>query len=120
MSLQEFVNQRLMRSGNRCFLVMENGQLLGMVTPKEIREVDGSTWPFKTVGDVMRSVDKIHFVAPDTPALEALEMMSREDVHQLPVLVNGKIAGVMSRAHILQALQSRSELSTVSHLPRAA
>jgi signal-transduction protein with cAMP-binding, CBS, and nucleotidyltransferase domain len=47
-------------------------------------------------------------------------MMSREDVHQLPVLFNGKIAGVMSRAHILQALQSRSELSTVSHLPRAA
>jgi Zn-dependent protease/predicted transcriptional regulator len=120
MSLQEFVNQQLMRSGRRCFLVMENGQLLGMITPNEIRGVEVRTWPFKTVGDVMRTVDSIHFVSPEMPALEALEIMSREDVHQLPVLANGKISGVVSRAHILQALQSRSELSTASHLPRAA
>lgn len=120
MSLQEFVNQQLMRSGRRCFLVMENGQLLGMITPNEIRGVEVNTWPFKTVGDLMRTVDSIHSVSPDMPALEALEIMSREDVHQLPVLSDGKTAGVVTRAHILQALQSRSELSNVSHLPRAA
>lgn len=124
MSLQEFVNERLMRSGRRCFLVMdsamENGRLLGMVTPNELRGINSQTWPFKRVSDVMRPADKIHFVAPDTPVLEALEIMGREDVHQLPVLANNQIEGVISRAHILQVLQSRNELSNITHLPRAA
>ena len=119
-SLQEFVQQRLMRTGRRCYLVMENSQLLGMITANEIRGVDSRGWAFKTVGDVMRPADDIHFVSPDMTALEALEIMGRKDVHQLPVLSNGKIEGVISRAHILQVLQSRSELSTVSKLPRAA
>ncbi|MGA8618209.1 MAG: site-2 protease family protein [Candidatus Sulfotelmatobacter sp.] len=119
-SLQEFVNQRMMRTGRRCFLVMENGKMLGMITPNEVRGVDSKNWPLMRVGDVMRTVDKIHFVSPDMPALEALEIMNREDVHQLPVRVGDKIEGIITRAHILQALQSRSELSSVSDLPRAA
>jgi len=119
-SLYDFVNQQLMRTGKRCFLVMENGHLLGMVTPKEVRQVEPSRWPHKQVIDVMRPVSQIHFVAPDTAAKEALEIMGREDVHQLPVISNGKVVGIVSRAHILEVLQSRSELSKVSHMPRAA
>jgi predicted transcriptional regulator len=46
--------------------------------------------------------------------------MSREDVHQLPVLSNQKLQGIISRAHVLQVLKSRSELPQVPNLPRAA
>jgi Zn-dependent protease/predicted transcriptional regulator len=120
MSLQEFVHERLMTSGKRCFLVMENGQMLGMVTPNEIRKVNPSLWQFKQVGDIMRPVSEIHFVAPDLPAMEALEIMSREDVHQLPVLSNGHVEGVVTRAHVLEILKSRAELSDITNLPRAA
>ncbi len=119
-SLQEFVNDRLMRTGQRCFLVMENGRLLGLVTANEVREVDRQHWPFKRVADVMHGVEKIHFVSPEMPALEVLETMAREDVNQIPVLSNGVISGIVSRAHILQVLQSRSELSDLTNLPRAA
>ncbi|MGB8912582.1 MAG: CBS domain-containing protein, partial [Candidatus Sulfotelmatobacter sp.] len=120
MSLQEFVSQRLMRTGRRCFLVVKDGQLLGMVTPNEVRGADSKNWPLQKVGDVMRTVEKVHFVSPDMPAVQALETMGREDVHQLPVLSNGRIEGVITRAHILQVLQSRSELSNITNLPRAA
>jgi Zn-dependent protease/predicted transcriptional regulator len=120
MSLQEFVNERLMSTGKRCFLVMENGEMLGMVTPNEIRNVNPSLWQFKQVGDIMRPVSEIHSVAPDLPAMEALEIMSREDVHQLPVLSNGHVEGVVTRAHVLEILKSRSELSHITNLPRAA
>ncbi|MGC1372758.1 MAG: CBS domain-containing protein, partial [Candidatus Sulfotelmatobacter sp.] len=120
MSLQEFVNDHLIRTGKRCFLVMENGQLLGMITPNEVRGVDSKIWQFKQIGDVMRPVSQIHFVAPDMPAIEALEIMSREDVHQLPVMANGHVEGVVTRAHVLEILKARSELSNISNLPRAA
>jgi CBS domain-containing protein len=120
LSLHEFVNQRLMKTGRRCFLVMQNGQLLGMITANEVRKIEPSRWPLKQVGDVMRPVSEIHFVNPDMPALEALEIMSREDVHQLPVISNGRVEGIVTRAHVLEVLQSRSQLSNVTNLPRAA
>jgi signal-transduction protein with cAMP-binding, CBS, and nucleotidyltransferase domain len=49
-----------------------------------------------------------------------LEIMGREDVNQLPVMSNGQIEGVVSRAHVLQVLRSRAELKLPPSLPRAA
>ena len=119
-SLEVFVHDQLLRSGRRCFLVMKDGRLIGLITPKEIRDIDPNSWPSRRVGDVMRPADKIHFMSPDLPAVEALETMGREDVHQLPVLADGRISGIVTRAHILQVLQSRSELPNVPSRGRAA
>ncbi|MBZ5657744.1 MAG: CBS domain-containing protein [Acidobacteriia bacterium] len=49
-------------------------------------------------------------VSPDTPAIRALQMMTRNDVNQLPVVSNGRMEGVFSRGHVLRFLQTRSEL----------
>ena len=49
-------------------------------------------------------------VSPDTPLTQVLELMVKEDVNQLPVIANGEIAGVISRSHVLQFLQTRAEL----------
>ena len=119
-SLQEFVHEHLMRTGRRCFLVVQDGRLLGLITPNEVRTVEPRAWPFTAVRSVMRSADKVHFVSRDMPAMEALETMGREDVNQLPVMSNGHIEGVVSRAHVLQVLRSREELKLPSNLPRAA
>ena len=50
--------------------------------------------------------------APGIDALvtEALEVMGREDVNQLPVIRDGLLAGIVSRGHILRLLQTRAEL----------
>ncbi|MFY9683411.1 MAG: site-2 protease family protein [Candidatus Sulfotelmatobacter sp.] len=119
-SLQEFVHEHLMRTGRRCFLVVQDGRLLGLITPNEVRAVEPRAWPFTPVRSVMRSADKVHFVSPDMPAMEALETMAREDVNQLPVMSSGHIEGVVSRADVLQVLRSREELKLPPSLPRAA
>ena len=119
-SLEVFAHDQLLRSGRRCFLVSKDSRLVGLITPKEIREIDRKSWPSRRVGDVMRPADKIHFIPPDLPAIEALETMGREDVHQLPVLSDGRITGIVTRAHILQVLPSRSELADSPSRRRAA
>ena len=47
----------------------------------------------------------------DTPVITALEIMGREDVNQLPVIFQGALAGVISRSHIVQLLQTKAELN---------
>ena len=45
-------------------------------------------------------------MSPEKPVAEALEMMGREDVNQVPVVQPGKLAGIISREQILRVLQT--------------
>ena len=120
LSLQQFVNEHLLPSASRCFLVVEDGRMLGLITPNEVRGVEQRAWPFTSVRAVMRPAENIHSLAPDMPAMEALEIMGREDVNQLPVITDGRVQGVVTRAHVVQVLRSRAELKLPPSLPRAA
>ncbi len=119
-SVQDFVHEQLLRTGRRCFLVVKDGCLLGLITPNEVRAIEPPAWPHTAVRTVMRSADKVHSVSRDMPAMEALETMGREDVNQLPVMSNGRVEGIVSRAHVLQVLRSRAEVNLRGSLPRAA
>jgi Zn-dependent protease/CBS domain-containing protein len=110
-NVQQFVEEHLLKSGRRCFVVEQNGQILGLVTPHEIKELDRARWPYTTLYDVMRPLDRLHTVSPATPIMEALETMGRDDVNQLPVVTDNRLEGVITRANVLQFLQTRAELS---------
>jgi CBS domain-containing protein len=90
--------------------VLENGRLSGLVTPHEIKQVDAVKWPYKTLHDVMRPLEDIQTVTPDVPLIDAVEMMSRHDLNQLPVVSDGHLQGVLSRGQVLTYLHTRMEL----------
>jgi len=110
LNLQMFAEEHLMRSGRRFFVVTINDRPEGIITPHEIHEVPRARWPYTTIGDVMRPLDRTHSVGPNTPVTDALEMMARQDLNQLPVVSGGVLAGLISRSHILQLIQTRTEL----------
>jgi CBS domain-containing protein len=115
LNLQHFVEEELLPTGRRCFIVVDNGAIAGLVTPHEVRQVERARWPFTTLRDIMRPLEQMRTVTPDTPLANALEMMSRHDVNQLPVVSNGRLAGVLSRAQVLSFLQTRTELQADGH-----
>jgi Zn-dependent protease/CBS domain-containing protein len=110
LTLQDFVDEYLLRSGRRCFVVLQNDQVAGLITPHEVRTVDRESWSQTSVQSVMRPLSQLRIVAPDTPALEALELMGREDINQLPVISDGRLEGVLSRGHVVQFLRTNAEL----------
>jgi Zn-dependent protease/predicted transcriptional regulator len=109
-TVQGLVDDVLLRTGRRCVMVKRDGRVLGLVTPNEVRAVDRARWSEVTAGDVMRPLSDLRTVDPETPVSEALKVMAREDVNQLPVVSDDHLEGMVSRAHILQLLQSRAEL----------
>jgi CBS domain-containing protein len=110
LNLQTFVEEHLLRSRFRCFVVVENGSVAGLVTPHEVKRVERSLWPYTTISDVMLPLNQLHTVSLDTSVADALEKMGRDDVNQLPVVSNGRLEGVITRAHVLNVLQTRAEL----------
>ena len=110
-NLQTFAEEHLMRTGRRFFVVNLNGRPEGIITPAELAAVPRPRWPYTTVADVMRPLDGVRTVRADTPVTEALALMASHDLNQLPVSVNGSLAGVISRAHVLQLIQTRAQLN---------
>jgi Zn-dependent protease/predicted transcriptional regulator len=110
MNVEQFVENYLLKSGRRCFVVQQNGEISGLVTPHEIKELERPRWPYMTLADVMHPLDQIHTVTPATPVMEALETMGRDDVNQLPVLSGSHLDGIITRANVVQFLQTRAEL----------
>jgi len=109
-NLETFVHEHLLPSGHRCFVVLEQGRPAGIITPHEVKTIARARWPYTTVGDVMRSLESLSTVGPERPVTEALELMGREDVNQVPVVQRGTLAGIISRGHITRLLQTRAEL----------
>lgn len=110
LNVQNFVDGELLRTGKRCFIVVDKGEITGLVTPHEVKQVDRAKWPFTTLHDIMRPLEDLHAVAPDAPLTSALESMGRYDLNQLPVVSKGHLEGVLSRAQILSYLQTHAEL----------
>jgi CBS domain-containing protein len=58
--------------------------------------------------DIMRPLSDLRSVTPDTPLKTALESLSQYDLNQLPVVSNGRLEGVPSRAQVLSYLQTHA------------
>jgi Zn-dependent protease len=109
-SVQDFVDHFLLRTGKRCFMVSVMGRLGGLLTPHEVRKVEREAWPVTPVQSIMKPIQEVRVVSPDTPVLDALEMMAKADLNQVPVVANQEVVGMLARGDILQALKSRMEL----------
>jgi CBS domain-containing protein len=110
LNVQSLVDEYLLRTGRRCFMVAEKGQVEGLVTSHEIKAIERQRWPYTTLHDIMRPLEQLHTVTPETPVMDALETMGRDDINQLPVVADHHLEGVVTRAHVLQFLQTRAEL----------
>jgi len=109
-NLQTLVDDYVLRTGQRCFIVQKDGRMEGLITPADISRVERRMWPLTTVEQAMRPLAQLRIVSPDAPVLEALETMARENLNQLPVASAGHVEGVLSRAHLLEILRARNEL----------
>ena len=112
MSLQEFVDTYLLRTGERCFAVEDHGRFVGLITLRDVGAVPRDRWESTTVREAMRPLEELHIITPDTQVLDALKLMTGNDVNQLPVVANGALQGIVSRSHVMQLLQARSDLQS--------
>lgn len=109
-SVQRFVDEHMLRTAQRCFIVAGDGQMQGMVTPHDVRGLQRDLWPQTPVSRIMRPIAEVRTVSPDTPVIKAMEVMSGHDLNQLPVVQGGALEGMISRAQVLRVLQSRAEV----------
>jgi Zn-dependent protease len=110
LNVQNFVNEKLVHSASPCFKVQNGTGPAGLVTADEVRTLDRARWPYTTVYDIMRPIEDMRTVEPGTPLKSAFEIMSRENLNQLPVLSDRNVVGVLTRAQLLSYLHTHLAL----------
>jgi Zn-dependent protease len=113
LSLEDYAHD-LLRTGRRCHLVVDDGQLLGMMTVHALSRVPREDWGRTSVQAAMLPRQAIHWSRPEEPVLSLLERMQGEDINQMPVLAGDQVVGMVSRDAILRIVQLHLQMGDVA------
>ncbi len=106
-TLDEAVNQYFQPYGYGGFPVVEDGQLVGMITVPDIQSVPPTLWPWRRVAQVVRPLSESLLIGPDVPVIHAMERMAQDGWDRLIVVQDGEIVGLVTHSAIVQFLQLR-------------
>jgi Zn-dependent protease/CBS domain-containing protein len=104
-SLDHLVQQYFISQNLRGVPVVQQGVLLGIITLTDMRGTPQSDWPSLRVADRMTPRYRLITVTPETPIEVAMQAMSEHDIHQIPVVENGVLIGLLTRSTIIRYLQ---------------
>jgi Zn-dependent protease/predicted transcriptional regulator len=108
-SLEDYARE-IMRTGRRAHLVVAHDQLVGLMTAEALHSVPNQDWDVTSVQAVMLPKDRLHWAAPEEPALSLLDRMRSVGMQQMPVITSGNVVGIVTRDSILRVLQTRHEV----------
>jgi Zn-dependent protease/CBS domain-containing protein len=87
------------------FPVIENGVLIGMVTLNDVHRVPALDREAMQVRDIMTR--NVITLPPGAPVIDALRIMSGQDIGRIPVVEDGRVAGIVTRNDILKVIELR-------------
>lgn len=109
LTLQQLVDEQILGSGQRSFLVKRDDLTIGMVTLHRIKEVPQANWVTTTAAAVMIPFEQLTCVDADTELWPALEKMDRNGVNQMPVVRAQQVVGMLSRDDVITFLLALQE-----------
>jgi Zn-dependent protease/CBS domain-containing protein len=113
-TLQNLVDEYILKTRGRSFVVIEGDRTVGMVTMHCVRDTPRDQWAVVTVAQCMMPVADLKRVKPDDGLWSALQEMDRDGVNQLPVMTGTDMQGMLSRDDVITYLRTRKELGLSS------
>jgi Zn-dependent protease/CBS domain-containing protein len=111
MPVGEVVQRYLFGGDARAVLVTENSHVAGLLSLTDVRRLSGDNWPALPASAVMTPAARLVTVRPDTSLREALIALSEHEVNQLPVLEDGQLVGLLTRADVIAFLRQHADAS---------
>jgi CBS domain-containing protein len=86
--------------------VVDNDRVLGIVTLQDVQKIPAAEQPNVKVSKVMTS--QVLTVRSNTPAIEAVQIVSRNRIGRLLVVDDGRLVGIISRSDLMRMLEVRA------------
>ncbi|HKJ39494.1 MAG TPA: site-2 protease family protein [Anaerolineales bacterium] len=109
-SVQTLIDNYIMQTDHRAFVVFDGDRMVGLVTIDDVRKMEPEARDQTVIGSIMTPSEKLIVIAPEEEAANALERLQSGDIRQLPVVTGNKIIGLLRRKDIVRWLQFQSHL----------
>lgn len=110
LTLDTLVDEKVLPSGRRCFPVMQDWLLCGLLTVHRIKEVPKDRWSATRSEDAMIPREELGTVRTTDPLPDVFDRMASEDMNQFPVMDNGRLVGMVARDALMKFIGLRAEL----------
>ena len=110
-TVEQLVEERVLAAAERAFVVEEGGRIVGLVTTTDITRLPRERWRSTAVEAVMVPTESVITIAPGSSVIESLRLMQEHDVHQLPVLDEGRLVGLLSRGDVIRQIELRTQFA---------
>jgi Zn-dependent protease/CBS domain-containing protein len=108
--LADLVEEYVLAGDGRCFPVVVEGELLGLVTLHDVRRVPREEWKTTTVYRAMTPLAELHSVTMRDDLPKVLAEMAAGDFNQVPLLEGKTLLGLIHRADVIRYIQVRQEM----------
>jgi Zn-dependent protease/predicted transcriptional regulator len=109
-TVEHLVNENILTSGRRCFPVVADAKVMGLMTLHNIRAVPREQWGGATVKEAMTPFDKLRWVRPEDELSSVFRILTENNINQVPVVQDGQIVGMVTRENLLNFVNIRSGL----------
>jgi len=110
-TVERLVNENILSSGRRCFPVVSDGRAEGLMTLQNVRSVPREAWSTTPVREAMTPLSKAKSVSPNEDLNSVLQILTQNDINQVPVIWESKVVGIVARDNIINFINARAELS---------
>ena len=105
MTVQDAVDQYFVTHGFGGFPVCSDGQILGVLTVRDVHALPTGLWPLRLVREIMRPASPAFCIPPDWSVMQAMERMVQGGWDRLVVIENEEIVGLVTKSAIAHFLQ---------------
>ncbi len=109
-SLLELVESYFLPRAMRAAPVVAGEQLLGLISLTDVRQIPREQWSQIPIWQVMVPRNRLIVTTPQQRLSEALGLMARHSIHQVPVVQDERLVGIISRETIMRFLEVRRGL----------
>jgi len=108
-SVESIVHESFIQRGRRALPVCNETGLLGIVTLADVKRLPQEEWPNTPVLQIMTR-SPLEFVNQEDDLNNALRILAKNGLNQIPVMAEGRLVGLLSRSDVIRYLQTRQEL----------
>jgi len=110
LSVRELIQDYFLTYGYGGFPVVENGQVLGLVSLGDVKKVSPTDYDRLTVREVMTPLSERLTIAPEDDVSVAFQRMAEEELGRLVVMERGRMLGLVTKTGLSRFLQMKLEL----------
>jgi CBS domain-containing protein/Zn-dependent protease len=110
LTVGQLVRNCILVTGQRYFVVAEEGKLLGVVTIRDIKRVPKKRWNSTKISRAMTPAKQLRTASAQQSAASVLELMDELRIKRMPVLEGDKVIGVISQDSLNRLKKTRVEL----------